>query len=182
MKKVYLISILIFFVGLIKINIDLIDENTNLQSHNKKLIVEHEIDQEHILVLDQSINDLFKEKESWRLRALNVGTRRVKVSFYHPKSGGINADKDPGVTATGTKPTAGWTVAISRDLIEPGFYGKKIYVEGWGMFKTEDLLNDKQMKRHGGAKIRNQIDICVGSLDDIPKKGVFENVLISIID
>ena len=98
----------------------------------------------------------------------------VKVTYYVPSKGGINSYGDPNKTATMQKPKPGKTVAVSRDLIHLLY--KKIYVKGKGVFYANDLLANS----YKGKKIRNQIDICVKDIEDIPRQGVFHNVPIAV--
>jgi len=95
--------------------------------------------------------------------------QRVTLTAYHPKSGGINSDSDPSNTALMTSPNAGWTLAISQELVNLGWLGKKIYVEGFGIGKAEDRMNiDLKGKR---------IDICAHTLKQAKKFGVKKGVL-----
>ena len=101
---------------------------------------------------------------------------KVKVSFYVPSAGGINSQGNPNTTAVLDRPIPGGTLAVSRDLI-PLLY-KTIYVPGYGVFYANDTLADKNP--YTNKPIRNQIDICVGRLKDIPREGVFYNVPIAV--
>jgi 3D (Asp-Asp-Asp) domain-containing protein len=98
---------------------------------------------------------------------------RVKVTGYHPDSGGINSDSDSKMTATMTSPKAGRTCAISTELVKAGWLGKEIYVEGFGMV----VANDRLAKGIKGK----QIDLCKGSYSEAMTVGVNENVLATIV-
>lgn len=65
-----------------------------------------------------------------------------------------------GITATGTKVTAGRTVAIDPKVIP---YGAKIYIEGYGWRTAEDC---------GGAVKGKQIDIAVDTHSNALSMGV----------
>jgi hypothetical protein len=101
---------------------------------------------------------------------------KVKVTYYVPSLGGINAQGDPNKTAVMEKPVPGKTIAVSRDLAHLLY--KKIYVLNRGVFYANDLLADENP--YTGQKIRKQIDICVGSTKDIPRQGVFKNIPIAV--
>ena len=90
--------------------------------------------------------------------SFNNRTAKVKVTFYAPELGGINTDSDPGRTAIMDTPVAGWTCAISRDLVEKGWLGRKIYIPGLGVRYASDIMG----RSYKGKSIKNQIDICVG--------------------
>ncbi len=101
-----------------------------------------------------------------------VNTKDVTVTFYHPDSKGINSDSDPSKTATMTEPVAGRTVAISSELIEAGWLGSKIYIEGIGVFKAEDRMNTKLK----GLRI----DICVTSYKEAIKRGKLKKLAVKL--
>lgn len=87
-----------------------------------------------------------------------ISKNNVKITFYCPELKGINSDSNSRKTALMQKPVAGWTCAISRDLMKQGYLGKKIYIEGIGIRYANDLMG----KTVNGKEIVNQIDICVG--------------------
>ncbi len=93
----------------------------------------------------------------------------VKVTFYHPKSRGINSDSDPNNTAIMRKPVVGRTVAISDDLFNIGWLGSKVYLEQFGVFIMEDRTN------HSIKGM--QIDICVESKEKAFELGVKYNIV-----
>lgn len=103
-------------------------------------------------------------------------TADVKITFYVPNLKGINSDSDPTKTATMEKPVPGWTCAISRDLVEAGWLGRKIWIKGLGIRYASDIMADS----YKGVPIRKQIDICVGKKElksEIKKLGNNENIL-----
>lgn len=93
----------------------------------------------------------------------------VTLTGYHPWSNGINSDGYPQTTATMTMPVAGWTCAISSELVDKGWLGKKIYIEGIGVFKAEDRMNENL----SGLRI----DLCLGSLQEALNFGKKKNIL-----
>ena len=117
-------------------------------------------------------SELFSESLLEKL--VKKGSIRAKITMYHPPSGGINSDLDPTMTATMTKPIAGKTCAISTKMVEEGWFGKEIYIEGLGIFIANDRLN----KDIGGY----QIDVCASTKKEALKFGVREKVLTTIID
>ena len=59
-------------------------------------------------------------------------------------------DSDPNMAASMRPPKPG-TIAVSRDLFKSGWvFGKKVYIEGKGIFEVNDLMN---------ARLEKQIDI-----------------------
>ena len=99
---------------------------------------------------------------------------RIKVTGYHPASGGTNSDSNPLMTATMTPHKAGRTCAISTELVEAGWLGKEIYIEGFGMMIANDRLN-KNIKG-------KQIDLCKGTLEQALAVGVNLDVLATLVD
>lgn len=86
---------------------------------------------------------------------------KVRITFYAPSLKGINSDSNPKKTATMTKPIPGRTCAISRDLVNAGWLGRKIYIPGIGIRYTSDIIGESV----NGKVITKQIDICVGKND-----------------
>ena len=126
---------------------------------------------------DQMISDINKLKETVKKLKHNIIINRtafVTVTGYHPKSRGINSDSNPGMTATMTRPISGRTAALSTSLVRKGWLGKKIYVEGFGVFVCLDRMN---VDLEG-----DRIDLCTGSLKDANKIGRNEDVFVSIVD
>jgi len=105
-----------------------------------------------------------KEKELEKITRANV-----TLTGYHPWSNGINSDGYPETTATMTKPVAGRTCALSSELVNRGWLGKKIYIEGVGVFKADDRMNVNL----NGARI----DLCMGSLQEALNFGKKKNIL-----
>lgn len=108
---------------------------------------------------------------------LQSDCQEVTVSAYHPKSRGINSDKDWKHTALMKKPIAGYTCAISDELFKLGWLGKKIYIDGIGVFKVRKAMDrmDKSVKG-------KQIDICAPSLKYAKNFGIKRNVIAVVLN
>jgi len=100
-------------------------------------------------------------------------TASVILTAYHPQSRGINSDSTPDTTATMTKPVAGRTCAISSTLVRKGWLGKKIYIEGYGVYKADDRMSTR-------AK-GDRIDICVGGKKKARAIGKNHDVFVSML-
>lgn len=69
----------------------------------------------------------------------------VTVTAYNPVE--EQTDSDPLIAASMRKVREG-TVAVSRDLFDQGWvFGKKIRIEGLGIFEINDLMNKRYTKR-----------------------------------
>ena len=112
------------------------------------------------------LRSIIKSKE----KKLEVITKaNVTLTGYHPWSNGINSDGYPQTTATMTEPVVGRTCAISSELVNRGWLGKKIYIEGIGVFVAEDRMN---IDLNG-----LRIDLCMGSLEEALNFGKRKNIL-----
>jgi 3D (Asp-Asp-Asp) domain-containing protein len=98
----------------------------------------------------------------------------VTISAYHPPSRGINSDKDPSRTATMTRPIAGRTIAISTELVELGWLGKKIYINGHGVYYAESRMEINVKGK--------RIDICAPTLKWAKKFGIKKDVLAIVLN
>ena len=76
--------------------------------------------------------------------------QEVTVTAYAPVRN--QTDSTPHVTATKTLAKPGRTCAVSRDLAKMGWLGKTLYIEGYGVWKAEDVMAKKWKKR---------IDLCM---------------------
>ncbi|WP_243544912.1 3D domain-containing protein [Pseudodesulfovibrio tunisiensis] len=77
--------------------------------------------------------------------ASNSAVKKVTVTAYNPTTG--QCDEDPLVAASMRKVRTG-TVAVSRDLFDQGWvFGKKIRIEGLGIFEINDLMNKRFTNR-----------------------------------
>jgi len=75
---------------------------------------------------------------------------KVTMTAYTASEDETN--ENPEKTAIMESPIPGWTCAVSRDFIQ--FLGDRIYIEGIGVRKVNDLMNVRYTKR---------IDILVGT-------------------
>ena len=139
-----------------------------IEQRKKSLEIQKEIKR-----LDKQYLQLRSEYEKLKKRIDSYAIKRVRITFYHPPSGGINSDSDPNHTATMTRPIPGKTVAISSKLVKLGWLGKKIYIENWGVFYATDRM---------GPSIEGYaIDICAPTKKLAIDLGVIENVLATIL-
>jgi 3D (Asp-Asp-Asp) domain-containing protein len=71
--------------------------------------------------------------------------RVVTVTAYNPTTD--QTDSDPLVAASMRKVRLG-TIAVSRDLFDQGWvFGRKVRIEGIGIFEINDLMNKRFNKR-----------------------------------
>lgn len=106
--------------------------------------------------------------------AIEADYQTVILTAYHPKSRGINSDSNPNKTALMKKPIAGYTCAVSDELLRLGWIGKKIYLDGYGVWEATD-----KMKKSVKGK---RIDLCAPSLKYAKEFGVEKNVLAIVLD
>ena len=140
----------------------------NIESKQEMEILSHEVERlKKLLIVEQTDNKRIQYKLFRSTNAL------VTVTYYHPASKGINSDSDPGNTATMNKPIAGYTVALSTELVELGWLGQRVYIEGKGMFRATDRMNTSLKGK--------RIDICIGSKEAAIKKGIKRDVFSCII-
>ncbi len=98
-----------------------------------------------------------------------IAKANVTLTGYHPWSNGINSDGSPEKTATMTRPVVGRTCAISSELVNRGWLGKRIYIEGIGVFKAEDRMSTSL----NGLRI----DLVMGSRKEALNFGKKKNIL-----
>ena len=111
----------------------------SVQTKEQKQVIKH---QEFII-------DKYKESN-----VLNV-----TVTAYTPRA--RETDSTPQFTAIMSRSRPGYTAAVSRDLIN--YLGRKIYIEGVGVFKLEDVMN---------RRYRQRIDLMFGSVKAAREFGV----------
>lgn len=71
--------------------------------------------------------------------------RVVTVTAYNPVED--QTDSDPLIAASMRKVRAG-TIAVSRDLFDQGWvFGRKVRIEGLGIFEINDLMNKRYTQR-----------------------------------
>lgn len=139
--------------------------NTMFDSHSKSIEI---AELKNNIKMSEQITERLMEK------SLTNRSFKIKVTGYHPDSGGINSDSNPNMTATMTPHKAGRTCAISTELVEAGWLGKEIYVEGFGMVIANDRLAIEIKGR--------QIDLCKGSYKDAMAVGVNTDVLAAVVN
>ena len=139
----------------------------NETEHQKML---KDIKTNYLFIIDHQKKTVVEQEEI--IQTLNIELNRkqiITVSFYHPKSKGINSDSDHTKTATMTRPVVGRTVAISDELFNLGWLGNKIYIDGFGVFLAEDRM---------GPSIKGKcIDICVSSEKKAFQLGKKRNII-----
>ena len=119
------------------------------------------------------LNFMYEEVKTLR-EIIQSDYQIVTVTAYHPKSKGINSDAHPNKTALMKKPISGYTLAVSTELVELGWLGKKIYIDGWGVGRATD--------RMGKSVKGKRIDICAPSLKRAKKFGIKKNVLSIVLN
>ncbi|WP_272700959.1 3D domain-containing protein [Desulfovibrio sp. Fe33] len=71
--------------------------------------------------------------------------RTVTVTAYNPSTD--QCDEDPLIAASMRKVRSG-TIAVSRDLFDQGWvFGRKVRIEGYGIFEINDLMNKRYHQR-----------------------------------
>jgi len=97
-------------------------------------------------------------------------TLRLTITAYSPTR--EECDDDPNITASMEKVKEGG-VAVSRDLFKKGWvFGKKVYIEGHGIYRINDLMN----KRY-----KNRVDIFIWNTNKALEFGVKKNVLVALL-
>lgn len=144
MKKIILsLAIAINFVWYIHYT----ESNKRYQYQLNKMN-EQTLEQKRVIEYQEFLIDKYKEKN-----ILNV-----TVTAYTPRA--CETDSTPQFTAIMSKSCPGYTAAVSRDLIN--YLGRKIYIEGVGVFKLEDVMN---------RRYRQRIDLMFGSVEAARKFG-----------
>lgn len=79
-------------------------------------------------------------------KAMNMSpVRTVTVTAYNPSAD--QCDDDPLIAASMRKVRSG-TIAVSRDLFDQGWvFGRKVRIEGYGIFEINDLMNKRYTQR-----------------------------------
>lgn len=116
------------------------------------VVEENRLMKDIIQAQDIVIKDLIQKKETEIIRIHCEDTDKQKqlvratvvnavVTAYSPHR--KQTDKDPHVAASMRKVREG-TVAVSRDLFWDGWtFGRKVYIEGHGVFEINDLMNER---------------------------------------
>lgn len=89
------------------------------------------------LTIEEQIDNLRAELQSIKQ------SRAVRVRLTSYNSVPEQTDGTPCVTAINTRCRPG-IVAVSRDLLEAGWtYGKKVWIEGYGVYVIEDIMDSR---------------------------------------
>jgi len=97
-----------------------------------------------VLYLKNRVSSLEQEVMSLKATESKI-VRFCTVTAYSPTR--TECDNTPFLTASGTKPRVG-TVAVSQDLFYLGWvFGSKIYIEGLGIYKINDLMHPRWKNR-----------------------------------
>ena len=89
-------------------------------------------------------------KEIYKIEGEQDYFRNMTVTAYTASKD--ETDDTPYETALMEKPVSGWTCAVSHDLMR--FLGDKVYIEGIGVRRVNDLMNERFEKR---------VDVFVGT-------------------
>ncbi|MDC0336448.1 3D domain-containing protein [Pseudodesulfovibrio sp.] len=114
------------------------------------VVKQQEIDTlRHKLVLAEQTAEARKHMvEEVRLLQKAMATppvRTVTVTAYNPTTD--QCDDDPLIAASMRKVRLG-TIAVSRDLFDQGWvFGRKVRIEGLGIFEVNDLMNKRFTQR-----------------------------------
>jgi len=155
-----------------------------LCGYAESLIIDSRNAKESAVLSEQTVLRLMEKNLEISDRLSRSNNETVTVSFYCPKLGGINGKV--GSSASALKLKDGWSVAISRDLLDRGWYGTKIDLYGDILplrFRGVHFSSDKMAKKspYTGKEITKQIDIFVSDPSMIPNEGIFKNVKVSKI-
>ncbi|MBI9085474.1 MAG: 3D domain-containing protein [Desulfobacterales bacterium] len=109
-----------------------------------------------------------------KIRGLEVLTvqdiSEVTITAYTPSVD--ETDSDPMITASMKRVRPG-SIAVSRDLFKAGWvFGKKVYIQGEGVFVILDLMHDRWEKR---------IDIVLFSKKDARKFGIKRDIIAALL-
>lgn len=108
------------------------------------------------------------------VEAIHVDSNKIvtyKIELSHYTASRDETDSTPNITATGSKPVVGRTLALSRDLFAH-LKGKKVYIRGMGVFTVEDTMNPRYSRRG---------DLLVASKSEAFKLGVKKDVKIVVL-
>jgi len=95
--------------------------------------------------LQAQINKFDEELQNTKKMMNLQDVKKIVVTAYSPRK--AETDSTPYITASMTKVKHG-IVAVSRDLFEQGLvFGKKVYIEGYGIYTIEDLMNERFTNR-----------------------------------
>lgn len=117
--------------------------------------------------LIQKNNELRKILDEIQPKHIYIGNFKITHYCAERYSHRCN-DGSPSVTATGTTPTPGRTIAVDPKKIP---YGTKVIIDG-KTYTAEDT---------GGSIKQNRIDICVATHAEALQKGVIKNAPVYIV-
>ena len=120
--------------------------NAELDVANKSLVSAHR-DNESLQDALNAANATIEDLKSDEYELVYIGT--YKLTHYCTEKRAHICGTGNGITATGTKVTAGRTIAVDPSVIP---YGTKVYIEGYGWRVAEDC---------GGAVDGKHIDMAV---------------------
>lgn len=133
--------------------------------HDNKVIKEYQtavIKYEKIIEAYKWEIESIKDKKIMDFYVIDNAT----VTAYSPSI--EETDNTPNQTAIMESPVIGYTCAVSRDL--KYLLGKRIYIEGLGVFMVNDLMNERYDKR---------VDLCMDKENAI-KFGVQKHNIVII--
>ena len=130
------------------------EKTAGLNGELTKLQTELDVIAEELNDANTTIDDL--KGQEYKLVYLGD----YKLTHYCPGFHGEPCGTGDGLTATGTKVTAGRTIAVDPKVIP---YGTKVYIEGYGWRVAEDC---------GGGVKGKHIDVAMGTNDEAMSKGV----------
>jgi 3D (Asp-Asp-Asp) domain-containing protein len=106
-----------------------------------------QIHEEFVMALIEQNEGLIATDPPVRISATRVVQAVVDatVTSYSPHK--RQADGDPRIAAS-MRPVREGTVAVSRDLFWAGWtFGRRVYIEGLGVFEINDLMNERFERR-----------------------------------
>lgn len=129
----------------------------NTQNELRQTQADYQFEFERATQLSESIDDIESKLKSANTTINDLKNSEYqlvymgdfKLTHYCPGYHGEPCGTGDGITATGTKVTAGRTIAVDPQKIP---YGTTVYVEGYGFLVAEDC---------GGSVKGNHIDIAV---------------------
>jgi 3D (Asp-Asp-Asp) domain-containing protein len=99
----------------------------------------------------------------------DMNTNKVTVTAYTTSIDETNSD--PSHTSMMDEPIPGWTIAVSRDLVY--LKGKRVWIEGMGIRKVNDVMNKRYKKR---------IDVLVGDKETAREFGIKKKINLVLIE
>jgi len=132
---------------------DTITDNTSSITSEKEFI--------QLTALKKELIQCRSEIKSFQKNSIT----KVTLTAYSPCI--LETDSTPTITAFMTEVKLGG-IAISRDLFWLGWVcGQKVYIEGYGVFVINDLMN---------KRFKNRIDIFLPSKKDAKEFGIKKNI------